>query len=71
MKYSVQLLYIVLAIYLTFVAWSVDANTAVSQYFNLGYMTYIHFLQCRRYCLANNGPCDIKRPNKLSMLTIM
>ena len=71
MKYSIQLLYIVLAIYLTFVVWTVDANTEVSQYFNLGYMTYIHFVQCRRYCLANNGPCPKNSPNHSGMLTIM
>ena len=71
MKYSLQLLYIVLAIYLTFVVWSVDANTAVSQYFNLGYMTYIYFIQCRRYCWAKNGPCPKSSPNYAGMLTIM
>ena len=32
MKYLIQLLYIVFAIYLNFVAWIVSARTAVSQY---------------------------------------
>ena len=38
MKYSMQLLYIVLAIYLSFMAQSVDAMTAVSYYYNKLYV---------------------------------
>ena len=40
MKYSMQLLYIVFAIYLTFVVWSVDADK-VSQNLNFVQMTYL------------------------------
>ena len=58
MKYSMQLLYIMFAIYLTFVVWIVDANTAVSQNVNIGYITYFHFIHCHRFCLGRNGPCS-------------
>ena len=42
MKYSFQLLYVVLAIYLTFAVWIVDADLVSQFYFNpLVQMTYI------------------------------
>ena len=42
MKYTLQLLYIVLAIYLTFAVWVVDADLVSQFYFNpLVQMTYI------------------------------